>query len=441
MPGWEYSLGCALEFAHASAHDIRTESLSGAPISIEEGIGLLAAARDDLRDDDAGGALKALADQLSEVIRKVKQLLRPAKDLSRNLRKDASLELLARRGMNVAQFVSFSPEHGRPRQAYSRIAGRSGNETFPNLRSALEVLLNASPERSINVRSYEPHNPQSRQFLYGLKNVEEAASAVERLSAEGLHTIANETIDVTDGGVSGVLMGNVLEFAPDDTPRCVEKPGTASLPRGLGRELLATVYGFPVELPVPFASRLEFSLHPRPRGWKQTNIITWEFAEEHPVATRAQMIWPNRFSRLVGDKTFGLLVAYHLGLPVPTTTVVNRRIAPFSFGRPTGWGEYWIRTAPPEQMPGLFPTHRGWVDPFELLRREDHDGTVASVLSQAGVYPAYSGALIVGADGRAIIEGRAGSGESLMLGERPPSLFQPGFFKTCETCTPKPKQH
>src|SRR5439155_2651080 len=29
MPGWEYSVGCALEFAHASVHDIRTEALSG----------------------------------------------------------------------------------------------------------------------------------------------------------------------------------------------------------------------------------------------------------------------------------------------------------------------------------------------------------------------------------------------------------------------------
>jgi len=421
MPGWEYSFGCSLEFEHAFVHDVRTESLSGALISLDDGIALLAAARDDLRGHDNGGPLANLADQLDKVISRLEQLHRPAKVVLQKLRKDASLDLLAERGMNVAQFVSFSPEKGKARQTYARIAGRPANDTFTNLRSALDTLLKASVDESINIRSYEPHDPQSRKFLYGLTNVEDAASAVESLSAEGLYTIVNETIDVADGGVSGVLIGNVLEFAPDDTPRCVEKPGTASLPRGLGREMLATVYGFPVELPVPFASRLEFSLHPRPRGWKATNIITWEFAEQEPIETRAQMVWPNRFSHLIGDKTFGLLVAHHLGLPVPLTTVVNRRIAPFSFGRPTGWGEHWIRTAPPEQMPGLFATRRGWTDPFALLRTEDPNGTnIASVLSQAGVYPHYSGALIVGADGGTIVEGRAGTGESLMLGERHP---------------------
>lgn len=423
MPGWEYSFGCAREFAHASSHDIRTEFLSGAPISIDNGIALLVAARDDLRSDDAGGALAGLADRLDEVIGRLKQLLRPTKDLSRSLRKDASLDLLAERGINVAQFVSFSPERGKPQQAYARITGRSPNEKFRSLRSSLESLLRASADRSINVRSYEPHNPQGREFIYGLKNVEDAVGAVERLSAEGLHTIVNETIDVHDGGVAGVLMGNVLEFAPDDTPRCVEAPDVASLPRSLGRELLATVYGFPVEFPVSLASRLEFSLHPRPRGWKVTNILAWELTEQEPTKRPAQMIWPNRFSRLVGDKTFGLLVAHHVGLPVPLTTVVNRRIAPFSFGRPTGWGEYWIRTAPAEQVPGTFATQRGWTDPFALLQKQDPDGAIiASVLSQAGVYPAFSGALKVAADGGTMIEGCAGTGQAHMLGEPPESL-------------------
>jgi hypothetical protein len=426
MTGWEYSVGCAREFAHASLHDIRTETLSGAPISIDDGIALLSAARKDLRGHDVGGRLGGLSDQLDEVIGRLKQLLRPAKIVAETLRKDASLNLLAERGMNVAQFVSFAPTNGKPRQVYARISCRSANESFTDLRSALEALLKASVDRRINIRSYELNDPQSREFLYGLTSLEDAAAAVERLSAEGLHTIVNETIDVADGGVSGVLMGNILEFAPDDTPRCVERPGTAALPRGLGRELLATVYGFAVELPVPFASRLEFSLHPRPCGWRATNIITWELAQQEGIDTQPQIIWPNKFSRLIGDKTFGLLIAHHLGLPVPLTTVVNRRVAPFSFGRPTGWSEYWIRTAPPEQIPGLFATRRGWTDPFILLRTEDPDGTdIASVLAQAGVYPAYSGALIVGADGGTIIEGQAGTGESLMRGETVPEPLPP----------------
>jgi hypothetical protein len=348
-------------------------------------------------------------------------LLKPMVVRSEELRKDASLNHLADIGMNVAQFVSFSPGVRGPAQEYSRISDAVANHTFKNARSAVQALLARSADGSVNVRSYEPFNPQSREFVYGLKTVDDAFSALCRLSGEGLHTIVNETVDIHDGGVSGVLMGNVLEFAPDDTPRCVEKPGTASLPRGWGRELLSTVYRFPVDLAVQFASRLEFSLHPTPRGWKQTNILTWEFSEEESLEAKPQLQWPNNFSRLIGDKVFGLLVAHHIGLPVPETTVINRRVAPFTFGLPTGWGETWIRTAPVEQVPGKFTTHRGWKDPYALLASEDVTGAqIASVLAQQGVRPEFSGALIIGPSGKPIIEGKAGEGESLMLGESAP---------------------
>ena len=281
--------------------------------------------------------------------------------------------------------------------------------------------MRMSGQGSVNVRSYQPHNSKGREFIYGLRTVDSATSAVERLTSQGLHTIVNETVDVNDGGVSGVLMGNLLEFSPDDSPRCVEKPGTASLPQGLGCELLSTVYGFPVRFPVPFESKLEFSLHPHPNGWLESNIIAWELSEGEAASGEAQMFWPNNFSRLVGDKTFGLLIAHHLGLPVPYTTAISRRISPFSFGQPTNWVETWIRTAPPEQAPGLFTTNRGWIDPFVLMQNEDPKGlALASVLSQRGVYPAFSGAFIIGKGGVTIIEGRRGSGMSLMLGEMDP---------------------
>jgi hypothetical protein len=340
--------------------------------------------------------------------------------VSNKLQKDASLDHLASIGMNVAQFVSFAPHNGKPEQQYSRMAGRTPNDRFKSTRDAIAELLARSADKSVNIRSYEPFNAQSREFLYGLTSVGEAIAGLNRLTSEGLHTIVNETVDVSDGGVSGVLMGNVLEFAPDDTPRCVEKPGTAALPRGWGRELLSTVYRFPVELDVPLASRLEFSLHPRPRGWQQTNILTWEFSEQAPVTAKPPVSWPNRFSCLVGDKVYGLLVAHHIGLPVPYTTVFNRRIAPFSFGRRTESGESWIRSAPFEQEPGRFTTLRGWLDPFRLLQSEDPDGKfIASVIAQEGVRPEYSGALIVGATGELIVEGKRGTGESLMIGTAP----------------------
>lgn len=417
MPGWEYSYGCATEFARAVEHDVRTETVSGSLITPEDGIALITAACESLREDDASGSLLQLAKDLEGVKRRLSSKVRRATHVRPELRKDASLDFMAEEGFNVAQFVSFAPAAGQPKQEYARVVGRSRNHQFGDTKAAIEAVLSRSADGTVNVRSFEPFNSQSREFVYGIASVDEALATVHRLTSAGLNTIVNETVDINDGGVSGVLMGNVLEFAPDATPRCVEKPGTASLPRGWGRELLASVYRFPVELAVPLGSRLEFSLHPKPRGWKQTNILVWEF-EEHPhVEAQPELTWPNYFSRMIGDKVFGLLVAHHIGLPVPATTVINRRVAPFSFGLPTGSGETWIRTAPIEQVPGKFTTLRGWSDPYEILHQEDptHE-SIASVLSQEGVKPAYSGALIVGSAGRMILEGKRGEGETLMLG-------------------------
>ncbi|MEY9421132.1 hypothetical protein ABIF69_007574 [Bradyrhizobium japonicum] len=419
MPGWEYSIGCTKEFGHALRKDIRMETLGGNPLSREEGIALLRAAELDLRSNGDSDRLLALAEELRS-LRQGLAIETSSYVVSHAKRKDESLDFLAKQGMNVAQFVSFSPEAGKPYLAHARICDWTPS-TKTSSRDLIRLLLERSSDGLVNIRSFQPHDAQSREFIYGLGNIDEAVNAVSRLSREGMHTIVNETIDVHDGGVSGVLMGGVMEFSPDDTPRCVEKPGTASLPRGIGRELLAAVYSVPIDLAVPFATRLEFSIHPRPRGWKRTNVLVWEFSDERFVDLRPDVKWPNNFSRMLGDKTFGLLIADQFGLPVPHTTVINRRIAPFSFGRDTGWHERWIRTAPLEQMPGLFSTYRGWTDPFALMKTEDAAGTkISSVLSQAGVYPAFSGALIVSADGRIIIEGRRGAGDSLMLGETQP---------------------
>lgn len=433
MPGWEYSAGSAAEFARALMHDVRTESVSGSPITVDDALALLTTAHNSIlvEGESCHKDLRALANELKSVIARLEVFRRPKTSIvNQPLHKDASLNLLAET-MNVAQFVSFSPSgDGRAKPEFSRIAGMSPNCSFPNISTAIETLLHASSDKSINVRSYEPSNSQSREFVYGLTNVLDAVAVVERLTQEGLHTIVNETIDVNDGGVSGVLMGDVLEFAPDDTPRCVEKPGTASLPRGWGRELLATVYGFPIDLDVPLNSRLEFSIHPHPRGWRQSNILVWEFAEQSYVNAKPQPRWPNRFSKLIGDKAFGLLVAHYIGLPVPFTTVINRRVAPFGFGRPTGSGETWIRTAPVEQIPGKFTTNHGWLDPFDLLNIEDPDGNfIMSVLSQQGVKQMYSGALIMGSDEKLIIEGKRGEGESLMMAASAPEQLPAGIEK------------
>ena len=337
--------------------------------------------------------------------------------------KDKSLDDLAQT-FNVAQFVSFEPSADGFIQRYSRIVGYQPNHQFASLECSVAELLRVSVAKSVNIRSFIPDDPQSKEFIYGLKNAEEIITHMWRLRESGLYIILNETIDVKDGGVSGVVQSGVIEFSPYDTPRCVEKPGTASLPFSLGLRVLEMSYGFLPELCDVEGQRLEFSIHPQPQGWMQTHTLLWE--QELGVATTATaaLSWPNNFSRMIGDKAFGLLIAQALDYLVPKTTVINRKLAPFVFGKNTNSAETWIRTAPIEPQPGLFTTAKGWIDPFKLMAQEDPEGNlIASVLSQAAVPATYSGASITGSDDQVIIEGTMGEGDRFMLGlDLPQSL-------------------
>src|SRR6266446_8195883 len=111
--------------------------------------------------------------------------------------------------VNIAQFVSFDPALV---QRHARIRGYTIDHRFGSISEAAEGLLPFSG--SVNVRSFEPGNAKSRDFIYGLKNSDEVASHVARLASQGLYTIVNETIDVQDGGISGVALGSIVEFAP-----------------------------------------------------------------------------------------------------------------------------------------------------------------------------------------------------------------------------------
>lgn len=330
--------------------------------------------------------------------------------------KDAILAGLAEHA-NVAQFVSFSPGIPERRFAVMHDAQLSGVRT----EEAIEALLTRAPDGRVNVRSFLPEQPQSHDFIYGLSTTAEATAAVRRLAQQGLYTIVNETIDVNDGGVSGVSYGDIIEFAPKDTPRCVEKPGTASLSNQLCMSVLRAVYGFAPALPDDPTLRVEFSIHPIRRGHRHDHTIIWEVEQLPAVRLVPSLSWPNRFSELIGDKTFGLLIAHCIGCSVPMTTVVNRSVAPFTFGTPTGSREPWLRTAPTVQVPGRFTTRRGWVDPFTLLNDEDKTGTsIPSVLAQEGVAAEFSGAAAADESGGLLIEGVCGSGEAFMQGEAAP---------------------
>jgi hypothetical protein len=326
--------------------------------------------------------------------------------------KDSVLHRIAE-SANIAQFVSFDPQGA---QRYARIRGYEVNHNFSSISDAAEALLRVSG--SVNIRSFEPYSSKSKDFIYGLMLASDVAANVTKLAMKGLYTIINETIDVNDGGVSGVALGDILEFAPGDTPRCVEKAGTMSIERELGLRLLETVYGFmPALLQYRPSERVEFSIHPIRRGTLEDHTIVWEVEDVGFFQSSASITWPNRFSRFVGDKAFGLLLANTLGLPIPATTAFPRLLPPFAFGVRPGTGDTWIRTCPIEQEPGRYTTHRGWIDPFKLMAIEDPEGTrIASILAQEGVNALYSGSLIVGRDGGLIIEGASGFGEEFMLG-------------------------
>ena len=336
--------------------------------------------------------------------------------------KDVVLDRLASVA-NVAQFVSFNPDL---HQRFSRVRGFPSNHYFGSYQEGIRTLLANCSDGTVNIRSFDPASGKSAAFIYG-KGFAEACNAVRKLAQRGLYTIVNETVDIGDGGVSGVALGNVIEFAPGDTPRCVEQPGVVSLERKVGIDLLKIVYGFTPSLDFAQDYRVEFSIHPIRRGVCHEHTIVWELEQVKVGEPSPSWIWPNRFSRFIGDKVYGLLIAHILGFPVPRTTVVCRRVPPFTFGRPTGTGEIWIRTSPGERQPGRFTTQSHWCDPFELMHQEDPSGIeIPSVLvqegveAQEGVEDTFSGALNASQTGEPIIEGVRGKGDEFMVGKKPP---------------------
>src|SRR6266849_8518713 len=157
--------------------------------------------------------------------------------------KDEALDRLAAYG-NVAQFVSFDP-HLRPR--FSRIVHHPPNESL-EVGLAVRSLIQASPERKVNVRSFKPDNFQGNEFIYGLSDASAVVDQIRRLAGLGFFIIVNETVDVNDGGVSGVAQGSVIEFAPGGTPRVVDSARPVSLRLATGLSVLTSVYGFEPEL-------------------------------------------------------------------------------------------------------------------------------------------------------------------------------------------------
>ncbi len=344
--------------------------------------------------------------------------------------KDEVLDRLACTA-NVAQFVSFDPGL---RQRFSRVRDFSSNWRFDSLENAVDSLLRCSGDGAVNIRSFRPDEPQGSEFLLKLTNVTDVVAGLQRLSRAGLHTIVNEYVELKDGGVSGVAFGEVIEFSPGDTPRCVEGTAFASLQRRIGVRILNAVYGFQPQIEYPKDLRVEFSIHPRKRGVANSHTIIWEMErfERYPVEPLNQ--WPNAFSRLIGDKAYGLLLGHLSGFRVPKTEVIPRSIAPFRFGRETKGDLKWLRTAPSEPQPGLLKTIRGWEDPFKFVSEQDPaHNKITSLLIQDEVEPIYSGAALTDASGAPLIEGVKGTGEDLMMGEASPEQLPASVVRAAKT--------
>lgn len=332
--------------------------------------------------------------------------------------KDDWLAALARE-YNVAQFVSFSPGPS-PRVRHSAVRGVPDGAVDDPADAIRALLATGAP--SVNIRSFLPNRPKGNPFEYGLTRVDDAAARLRALAADGYLTILNETVDTHDGGVSGAGIGDVVEFVPGDTPRGVERSGVASLPRWLAFAVLECVYGITPELPDSSSGRVEFSVHPVRAGLHERHSIVWEYEPGAVPFVEPNTSWPHHFSRFLGDKAYGLVLAHSIGLPVPRSTVVSRRVAPFAFGRPTGTGDIWSRPCPAVPQPGLYDTYAGWVDPTGVLvDGETADATVMSMLAQEAVPAAYSGATRPVGPGQHEIEGVAGQGGRYMLGLAAPT--------------------
>lgn len=131
------------------------------------------------------------------------------------------------------------------------------------------------------------------------------------------------------------------------------------------------------------------------------------------------MLWPNKFSKFIGDKAFGLLLADALGIMVPRTTVIARKVAPFSFGIETGIKEKWFRTCPVIKEPGKYYSSNRWTDPFKLMNFKENCENIASILSQDSVEAVFSGGAIITENrNHDIIEGVHGYGDKFMIGRQ-----------------------
>lgn len=321
------------------------------------------------------------------------------------LRKDQQLLNLLDSGFNIANFVCFTPD------CYLI------SSTLPNRENPIETLLKVAASRKVNIRTFTLERHNNNPFYMGLDDPKTIWDLVIELTSKGYYVIVNELIPLDDGGFSGVAMGDYVEVAPGDTPRCVEKPGVMQCSMDFLEHLIYTIYHVDLDEDEGFNShqkRVEFSFHPYKCGVLKSHIIIWESIDTKKTPDPPLFpSWPNRFSEAMGDKVFGIMVAHYFRDPVPYSFVISKTLPVFGFGCREYNSNYWSRTAPRVNTPGEYPTVRGFLSPFMIANVDE----LSSMIYQNEIDGEFSGAAIYTNECEpVIIEGVPGFGDGFMMG-------------------------
>lgn len=345
------------------------------------------------------------------------------------MNKSEILNNLSLEGRNVAQFISLNEKdkvefvHIRDRETQS-----------DRLEPLIKELIEKAFSKCVNIRTFKEGSTKSNNFHFAKTNVKEIISIINEEISQGFFVIVNENIDTHDGGVSGVILNGRIEFSPQDTPRCVEKEGVCSLPLNIGNKMLKSIYDIDVASYLDSIgvdhrnTRVEFSIHPIKQGVHQERVIIWELekVEEQEEINKIHT-FPNRFSKFLGEKAYGLVLAEALGIKIPKSIIISKEVSPFILGENIEGSEKWLRTAPRIKMGGYFETIKGYENVFSFLQTEEEKmeggDNLGSIISQDGVNALYSGACLVNKD-KIIIEGTNGEGDKFMVGEHDNDLPQ-----------------
>lgn len=336
------------------------------------------------------------------------------------MKKDSVLKKLSKE-WDVANFVSVSP--------MGEVRASNLSLLTEDLETDLKRILEESPRHLVNVRSFctDAENIKT-EFVLGLGDIGDILRQVEKNCENGLYSIVNENIDPCDGGVSGVLHGDIIEFVTNGTPRDVEKgEKVISLGKAIGIKMLEQYYDVDLERlrSLPMNSRIEFAIT------RDKRLLVWEVKQlpnQGLARKKMDLNVDSLFVETIREKVFGLLLVNALRLNVVESTVVNSIGNTVSFGKKVQ-GESELdtviyRASPSRFSPGEFDNSESSinVDIVERIKElEERDGI--TYLAQKKLNTKLVGG-VISSKGRRLVEFSDGNGQDFMLGKAIPIEYQ-----------------